>query len=63
MSERTVRETLIKEVKVYGRLRVQIPTSMARDRGIKDGDTVQWVETGQGTYTLRAKPRYRSFVP
>ncbi len=52
--------TLIKEVKVYGKGRMQIPTVMAKDLGIKDGDRMR-VILESGTYLLE-KSHPRSFA-
>ncbi len=47
---------VIKETKVYGKGRTQIPTVMTKDLGIKDGDRVRWI-LESGTYLLEKSPQ------
>jgi hypothetical protein len=51
--------TIIRDVKVYGKVRTQIPTVMAKDLGIKDGDRVRWI-LESGTYLLEKSPPPRA---
>jgi bifunctional DNA-binding transcriptional regulator/antitoxin component of YhaV-PrlF toxin-antitoxin module len=54
--------TIIRETKVYGGLKTQIPTVMAKDLNIKDGSSVRWIKES-GTYVLEpatGKPKFRS---
>ncbi len=54
--------TFIREVKVYGKLRMQIPTIVAKDFGIKDGDRVRWY-LESGTLLLEKSPSPKEILP
>ncbi len=54
--------TMIRELKVYSDLQTHIPTTMARDLGIKDGDRVRWY-LESGTLLLEKSPSPKEMLP
>lgn len=56
---------LVRSYKIYGKGRIQIPSTALKAWNIKDGDKLRWVQLSPGTFAVTPyrDSGYRSFVP